>query len=75
MTGSLWHPPLEASALPETGTLIDGKYQILSKLREGGMGALYKVHHSLLNEVRVIKVMRSQNSDDKDLQRRFAQEA
>lgn len=61
--------------MPETGTLIDGKYRILSKIREGGMGAIYKVHHSLLNEVRVIKVMRSQSADNPDLQRRFAQEA
>ncbi len=61
--------------MPETGTLIDGKYRILSKLREGGMGAIYKVHHGLLDEIRVIKVMRTQGADNPDLQRRFAQEA
>jgi eukaryotic-like serine/threonine-protein kinase len=38
---------------------IDGKYEILGKLREGGMGAIYKVRHRLLDEVRVVKVIRS----------------
>ena len=61
--------------MPETGTLIDGKYRILSKLREGGMGAIYKVHHDLLDEIRVIKVMRPQSAENPDLQRRFVQEA
>jgi TonB family protein len=37
---------------------IEGKYEILGKLREGGMGAVYKVRHRLLDEVRVIKVIR-----------------
>lgn len=39
---------------------IDGKYEILGKIREGGMGAIYKVRHRLLDEVRIIKVIRSQ---------------
>ena len=39
---------------------IDGKYEILGKLREGGMGSLYKVRHRLLDEVRVVKVIRAQ---------------
>lgn len=38
---------------------IDGKYEILGRLREGGMGAIYKVRHRLLDEVRVVKVIRS----------------
>ena len=41
---------------------IDGKYEILAKLREGGMGSIYKVRHRLLDEVRVVKVIRSQGA-------------
>ncbi len=37
---------------------LEGKYEVLEKIREGGMGAIYKVRHRLLHEVRVIKVMR-----------------
>lgn len=38
---------------------IEGKYEILEKIREGGMGAIYKVRHRLLDEVRVVKVIRA----------------
>lgn len=37
---------------------IEGKYEILDKIREGGMGAIYRVRHRLLDEIRVVKVMR-----------------
>ena len=39
------------------------------------MGAIYKVRHRLLDEIRVVKVMRPQIADSEDLQRRFAREA
>ncbi|HVR06572.1 MAG TPA: protein kinase [Thermoanaerobaculia bacterium] len=54
---------------------IEGKYEILEKIREGGMGAIYKVRHRLLDEVRVIKLMRPQLVDDQELKARFAREA
>ena len=56
-------------------TPIEGKYEILAKLKEGGMGAIYKVRHRLLDEVRVIKVLRPQFEDDLELKERFAREA
>src|SRR6266536_6083395 len=65
----------EGHALPVPGTLIEGKYEILAKIREGGMGAIYKVRHRLLDEVRVVKVMRPQIGADEELKRRFTQEA
>ena len=54
---------------------IDAKYEILHKLAEGGMGAVYKVRHRLLDEVRVIKVIRSQHKESKSLRARFKSEA
>lgn len=54
---------------------IEGKYEILQKIKEGGMGAIYKVRHRLLEEVRVVKVIRPQFAEDEDLQRRFTREA
>jgi len=53
---------------------IEGKYEILEKLREGGMGAIYKVRHRLLDELRVVKVIRS-NMDSPDAGDRFLREA
>lgn len=54
---------------------IEGKYEILAKLKEGGMGAIYKVRHLLLDEVRVVKVLRPQFEGDLELKERFAREA
>jgi TonB family protein len=54
---------------------IDGKYEILAKIREGGMGAIYKVRHRLLDEVRVVKVIRTQGEAGKEAADRFLSEA
>ncbi len=54
---------------------LEGKYEILEKIREGGMGAVYKVRHRLLEEVRVVKVMRPHLAEDEVLQARFLREA
>ncbi len=43
-------------------TLLDeqlgDKYEVLEKVRVGGMGAIYKVRHRLLDEIRIVKVIR-----------------
>ncbi len=54
---------------------IDGKYEILGKLREGGMGAIYKVRHRLLDEIRVVKVIRSRSEAGEEGVDRFLREA
>ena len=54
---------------------LEGKYEIVQKLGEGGMGTVYKVRHRLLDEMRVVKTMRASLSDDKELQSRFLREA
>jgi tRNA A-37 threonylcarbamoyl transferase component Bud32 len=54
---------------------IEGKYEILQKIREGGMGAIYKVRHRLLDEVRVVKLMRPQLGEDPEFKARFIREA
>jgi len=56
-------------------TLLDGKYEVLSKIKEGGMGAIFMVRHVLLDEIRVIKTMRTQIEDDPDAKKRFYREA
>lgn len=54
---------------------LEGKYEILEKLSEGGMGAVYKVRHRLLDSVRVIKVMRPHIAADDLFRARFVREA
>jgi serine/threonine-protein kinase len=54
---------------------IDGKYQILARLGVGGMGEVYKVLHTHLNSIRVIKLMRSNIASDPGAHERFLREA
>jgi len=60
--------------IPELAPL-EGKYQILRKLREGGMGAIFLVRHRLLGELRVVKVLRAQLQGEEEFRDRFAREA
>ncbi len=57
------------------GTLIEGKYEILGKIREGGMGTIYRVRHRLLDEIRVVKVLKPQALSNEEMKRRFVEEA
>jgi len=54
---------------------IVGQYEILEKIREGGMGAIYKVRHRVLDQIRIIKTMRSKLKSDALLRQRFETEA
>jgi serine/threonine protein kinase len=67
--------PKEREKLATPLERLEGKYEILDKIREGGMGSVYKVRHRLLDEVRVVKVMRPHLADDEILKARFLREA
>ncbi len=54
---------------------FENKFEIFHKISEGGMGAVYKVRHQLLDQIQVIKVIRPQHEDNEDLRRRFQREA
>ena len=56
-------------------TPIDGKYQILARLGIGGMGEVYKVLHTHLNSIRVIKLMRTNIASEAGANERFIREA
>ncbi|MDX1503326.1 MAG: protein kinase [Thermoanaerobaculia bacterium] len=55
--------------------IVGGKYEILGKIREGGMGSIYKVRHRLLEQMRVIKVLHPQLAHDDKVRLRFQNEA
>jgi hypothetical protein len=54
---------------------IEATYEVLAKMGEGGMGAVYKVRHRFFDELRVIKVMQAQMESVGPLKERFLGEA
>jgi serine/threonine protein kinase len=58
-----------------TGELLDGKYQIISRLGAGGMGEVYKAIHTYLGSTRVIKVVHPHIEGNTDARDRFLREA
>jgi len=54
---------------------VRGKYRILSKLGQGGMGAVYKAVHLVFDETRGLKVMSPQVAGNPLFVKRFKQEA
>jgi serine/threonine protein kinase len=68
------HPAGE-SGLALLNEQIEGKYEIFGKIREGGMGAVYKVRHQLLDEIRIVKVVHPPDRGQSAAAERFLREA
>jgi len=72
--------PQDGTALIEVGAwspgaVLRGKYRILSKIGQGGMGAVYKALHVTFDELRAIKVISPELVDDQLFVKRFKHEA
>jgi serine/threonine-protein kinase len=57
------------------GKVIDGRYQVVGVLGEGGMGTVYQVRHTTLDRLFAMKVLRHDLARDADLAERFMREA
>ncbi|TCP29132.1 serine/threonine-protein kinase [Scopulibacillus darangshiensis] len=57
------------------GKRISGRYQILSRLGDGGMAIVYKAQDLILDRLVAVKILRSEFSNDDDFIRRFRREA
>jgi eukaryotic-like serine/threonine-protein kinase len=67
--------PLTHSEEWAEGTVVRGKYQIIQKIGQGAMGAVYKALHMHFSELRALKVIAAGLSSDKTFVKRFEQEA
>ncbi|MCW8139936.1 MAG: serine/threonine protein kinase, partial [Planctomycetota bacterium] len=57
------------------GRTLDDKYEVLGKLGEGGMGAVFKARHVLLGTTVALKVVHPQLANSKEAVERFLREA
>ena len=55
--------------------MVRGKYRILSKIGQGGMGVVYKALHVRFQELRALKVMNVEVARDANFVKRFMKEA
>ena len=72
--------PQDGTPLQETGTwsegsVIRGKYRLLSKVGQGGMGSVYKALHLAFDELRALKVIAAELMSDELFVKRFKHEA
>jgi serine/threonine protein kinase len=69
--------PLTAPATPGdfTGRVVDGRYQILRKVGEGGMGTVYAGEHVGIGKAVAVKILHPAYSRQQDLVERFRREA
>src|SRR5262245_7643370 len=70
--GTLIEMPVQKGLPP--GTRIRD-YEILDIIGAGGMGAVYRARHVLLDEVRAIKVVQARLADEAEFTERFVREA
>ena len=67
--------PEAASEDPLIGSLIDSKYEVLSRLGEGGMGAVYRARRRLIGDEVAVKVLLPKYVSDAEMLERFRREA
>ncbi len=60
---------------PLPGSIVAGRYQIISRIGQGGMGAVYDAQHTVIHRRMAIKVLLEKHQDRRDLVSRMLQEA
>ena len=60
---------------PFIGKVLDGRYEILARIGEGGMGVVYKARQVSIDRVIAIKVLNPQMANDPTWVQRFSNEA
>ncbi|HEX6244713.1 MAG TPA: protein kinase, partial [Polyangiales bacterium] len=64
-----------SSGLPAIGAIVAGKYRIEALLGEGGMGAVFRARHQLMDKPVAIKWLHPRFWDHGEARERFVREA
>jgi len=67
-------PPPASPCELGPGTVLGSRYEILSLLGQGGMGAVYKAHDIELERLVALKIIRPELTTNPEMLRRFKQE-
>src|SRR2546421_635206 len=67
--------PTVVEADPLVGRVLDGKYEVVAPLGEGGMGAVYLARRVLIGDEVAVKVLHAKFTGDQTLVERFRREA
>jgi serine/threonine protein kinase len=62
-------------AVLAAGTILDGRYEILEPIAEGGMGAVFRARRTLLGDDVALKIVRSEFARDQGARERFMRES
>lgn len=73
--GSKVNRPLPFSGDPFVGRVLDGKYQLISRLGEGGMGTVYKARRIHIGDEVAVKVLHTRYVAEEEAIERFRREA
>src|SRR4051812_21250603 len=60
---------------PLVGRQIGGRYRLIKRIGEGGMGVVYLAEHEAIEKKVAIKVLKEQYAQREDVVARFQQEA
>ena len=60
---------------PFVGRVLGGRYRLAERLGQGGMGAVYRAVHTLMDKPLAVKILRAELATDADAVARFHREA
>jgi serine/threonine-protein kinase len=67
--------PPDAAADRLIGRVLGGRYRLLARLGQGGMGTVYRATHTLMDKPVAVKILRAELATDAEAVARFHREA
>jgi serine/threonine protein kinase len=62
-------------AVLAAGTILDGRYEVIAPIAEGGMGAVFRARRRLLGDEVAVKIVRAESAGDRGARERFLRES